>query len=77
MVHDFIATSLELTKQTVKEANFALTDVDEVVLVDVKSGKAKIYNHEKNLKETIEKKKVRWEEYRVPDGVTKGKRKTN
>ena len=51
--------------------------IDEVVFVEVKSGKAKINNHEKNLKETIEKKKVRWEEYRVPDGVTKGKRKTN
>ncbi|MEK6819858.1 MAG: Holliday junction resolvase-like protein, partial [Nanoarchaeota archaeon] len=43
--------------------------IDEVVFVEVKSGKAKINNHEKNLKETIEKKKVRWEEYRVPDGV--------
>ena len=51
--------------------------IDEVVFVEVKSGKAKINNHEKNLKETIEKKKVRWEEYRVPDGVTREKRKTN
>ena len=33
LVHDFIATSVELTKQTVKEANFSLSDIDEVVLV--------------------------------------------
>jgi len=33
LVHDFIATSLELVKQTVKEANFSLNDIDEVVLV--------------------------------------------
>ena len=47
--------------------------IDEVVFVEVKSGKAKINNHEKNLKETIEKKKVRWEEYRIPEDVTKKK----
>jgi len=33
LVHDFIATSLELVKQTVKEANLSLSDIDEVVLV--------------------------------------------
>ena len=47
--------------------------IDEVVFVEVKSGKAKINNHEKNLKETIEKKRVRWEEYRIPEDVTRGK----
>src|SRR3989344_3000697 len=48
-------------------------NIDEVVFVEVKSGKAKINNHEKNLKETIEKKRVRWEEYRIPEDVTKKK----
>lgn len=47
--------------------------IDEVVFVEVKSGNSKINNHEKNLKETIEKKKVRWEEYRVAEEVTRGK----
>ncbi|MBI2043152.1 hypothetical protein HYT25_02075 [Candidatus Pacearchaeota archaeon] len=45
-------------------------NIEEVVFVEVKSGKAKINNHEKNLKETIDKKKVRWEEYRIPEDVT-------
>ncbi len=48
-------------------------EIKEVVFVEVKSGKAKINNHEKNLKETIEKKKVRWEEYRIPEGMTKSR----
>src|SRR3989344_3848040 len=38
--------------------------IDEVVFVEVKSGKAKINGSEKSLKNAIEKKKVRWEEYR-------------
>ena len=45
--------------------------IDEVVFVEVKSGNSKLSSSEKNLKETIEKKRVRWEEYRVPEGVTR------
>ncbi|MEK6899231.1 MAG: Holliday junction resolvase-like protein [Nanoarchaeota archaeon] len=45
--------------------------IDEVVFVEVKSGKAKLNEHERNLKETIEKKRVRWVEYRVPEELTK------
>ena len=48
-------------------------EIKEVVFVEVKSGKAKINNHEKNLKNAIEKKKVRWEEYRIPEDVTKSR----
>ena len=47
-------------------------DINEVVFVEVKSGKAKLSSSEKKLKEAIEDKRVRWEEYRVPEGVTKG-----
>ena len=47
--------------------------IDEVVFVEVKSGKANLNKAEKSLKETIQGKKVRWEEYRVPDVVTRGK----
>ena len=45
--------------------------VDEIIFVEVKSGKAKLSNVEKSLKEAIENKKVRWEEYRVPEEIGK------
>ncbi len=48
-------------------------NIQEVVFVEVKSGKAKLSEHEKNLKETINKKRVRWEEYRIPEEITKKK----
>jgi|WetSurMetagenome_2_1015567.scaffolds.fasta_scaffold756681_2 predicted Holliday junction resolvase-like endonuclease len=48
-------------------------NINEVVFVEVKSGKAKLSEHEKNLKETIDKKRVRWEEYRIPEELTKKK----
>jgi predicted Holliday junction resolvase-like endonuclease len=45
-------------------------NVEEIVFVEVKSGNAKLSNSEKKLKEAIEKKKVRWEEYRIPKELT-------
>lgn len=45
-------------------------NINEVVFVEVKSGKATLSPIEKRLKETIEKKKVRWEEYRIPEELT-------
>ena len=45
-------------------------NIDEVIFVEVKSGNAKINSHEKNLKDTIDKKKVRWVEYRIPKELT-------
>ena len=45
-------------------------NINEVVFVEVKSGKANLSQHEKNLKETIQKKRVRWEEYRIPEDIT-------
>ena len=47
--------------------------IEEVVFVEVKSGKAKTNKHENNLKEAIEKGRVRWVEYRVPEELTKKK----
>ena len=47
--------------------------IDEVVFVEVKSGNAKLTEHEKNLKETIDKKRVQWVEYRIPEELTKKK----
>ena len=45
--------------------------IDEIVFVEVKSGNAKLSATEKSLKEAIEKKKVRFEEYRIPEELTK------
>lgn len=46
--------------------------VEEVVFVEVKSGNAGLSQSEKKLKEAVEKKKVRWEEYRVDRNLTDG-----
>ncbi len=48
-------------------------EVEEVVFVEVKSGSSKLSASEKKLKETIEKGKVKWEEYRIPEDVTRKK----
>jgi predicted Holliday junction resolvase-like endonuclease len=48
-------------------------NVEEIVFIEVKSGKSKLSVVEKSLKEAIEKKKVRWEGYRIPEDVVKGK----
>jgi predicted Holliday junction resolvase-like endonuclease len=48
-------------------------NIDEVVFVEIKSGKSKLNSHESNLKKTIENKKVRWEEYRIPEELTQKK----
>ena len=44
--------------------------VSEIVFVEVKSGKSKMSNTEKSVKDAVENKRVRWEEYRVPDELT-------
>lgn len=49
-------------------------NINEVVFVEVKSGNAKLSQHEKKLKEIIEKKKVRWEEYRIPEDICNNKK---
>ncbi len=45
--------------------------INEVVFVEVKSGNSKLSDQEKNLKDTIEKKKVKFVEYRIPEELTK------
>ena len=49
LVHDFIASSIELVKQTVKEAKFSLPDIDEVVLVGGQTRMPAIADAVKNL----------------------------
>jgi predicted Holliday junction resolvase-like endonuclease len=48
-------------------------NISEVVFVEVKTGKSKLSPQEKNLKETIQKGKVKFEEYRIPEEMTKRK----
>jgi predicted Holliday junction resolvase-like endonuclease len=48
-------------------------NIDEVVFVEVKSGKSSLNSNERNLKETIKNKRVRWAEYRIPEDLTKKK----
>lgn len=48
-------------------------DISEVVFVEIKSGNSKLSPVERKLKEAIENKKVKWEEYRIPKDLTKDK----
>jgi len=42
-------------------------DISEIIFVEVKSGKSNLSKNERSLKKAIQDKKVRWEEYRVPE----------
>ena len=46
-------------------------DIKDVVFVEVKSGKATLSTHERKLRDVIKDKKVKWEEYRIPEDLTK------
>ena len=46
---------------------------EEIVFVEVKSGTSRTSDVEKRLKDVIDKKKVSWKEYRIPEGVTRKK----
>ena len=46
-------------------------EIGEVIFVEVKSGNAKLSPQEKNLKEAIDKKRVKFVEYRIPEELTK------
>ncbi|RMD45616.1 hypothetical protein D6829_01800 [Candidatus Pacearchaeota archaeon] len=48
--------------------------IEEIVFVEVKSGKSSLSRQEKSLRDTVSSKKVRWEEYRVPEDLTKEKK---
>jgi len=48
-------------------------EISEVVFVEVKSGKASLSSVERSLKEAVEGGRVRFEEYRVSEEVTRGK----
>ncbi|MFQ5531237.1 MAG: Holliday junction resolvase-like protein [Candidatus Nanoarchaeia archaeon] len=48
-------------------------EIESVKFVEVKSGNSKLNKKEKSLKQAIEDKKVSWEEYRIPEDLTKGR----
>lgn len=48
-------------------------DIQEVIFVEVKSGKSRLNPIEKNLKEIIKNKEIRWVEYRIPEELNKKK----
>jgi predicted Holliday junction resolvase-like endonuclease len=50
-------------------------NIEEVIFVEVKSGNSKLSQKEKSLKDAIDKKRVRWEEYRVDEEITKREEK--
>ena len=45
--------------------------INELVFVEVKSGKSQLSKVEKTLKSAIENKKISWHEYKVPEQLTK------
>lgn len=45
--------------------------VKEVVFVEVKSGKSGLSTPERRLRDVIKDKRVSWEEYRIPEEVTR------
>ena len=46
-------------------------EIEEVVFLEVKSGKSKLNSNEKSLKKAIEEGRVRFEEYRVEEGLVR------
>jgi predicted Holliday junction resolvase-like endonuclease len=50
-------------------------NISKVIFIEVKSGKSKVNFQERNLKEAIKNKRVRWEEYRIPEEITENKEK--
>lgn len=47
--------------------------VNEIVFLEVKSGKSKLSKREKSIKQAIDEKRIRWEKYDVPEDLIKNK----
>lgn len=45
--------------------------IEELIFLEIKSGKSALTAREKQLKKLIEEKKVAWKEYKVPEDITK------
>lgn len=42
-------------------------DEDEIVFIEIKSGKSNLSNRQRNVKRLVKQKKVKWEEYQEKD----------
>ncbi len=42
-------------------------DEDEIVFIEIKSGKSTLSNRQRNVKRLVEQKRIRWEEYLEKD----------
>ena len=51
-------------------------NINEVVFVEVKSGKSQLTTNERKLRDAINEKRVSWYEYRVPEDVSNMQEKT-
>lgn len=45
--------------------------IDEIVFLEVKSGKSQLTGREKQIREAVQEKRISWKEYRVAEGLTK------
>lgn len=45
-------------------------EIKEVVFLEVKSGDSKLSPTQKNLRDVIENGNIKWDEYRIPKGLT-------
>jgi predicted Holliday junction resolvase-like endonuclease len=45
-------------------------NINEIIFIEVKSGKAKLSSSERKLRDAIQNKKVKWVEYRIPEDLT-------
>ncbi len=45
--------------------------IEEIIFVEVKSGSSRLNTSEKSLRDALMAKKVSWEEYRIPEKLTK------
>ncbi len=48
-------------------------EINNVIFVEVKSGNSKLSQQERKLKDAIKNKRVSWQEYRVPEDITRKK----
>ena len=45
-------------------------DIQEIIFLEIKSGKSQLNDHQRQIKRLVQGGKVSWEEYRVPEKAT-------
>ncbi len=50
-----------------------IDDIQEIIFLEIKSGKSQLNEHQRQIRKVVEEKKVRWDTYRVDEVVTKRK----